>query len=677
MIVSRNLFPEMLEFLKGFKRINLDSETTGLRPYHGDRLFSLILTVITPEKRVKANYLNFQPYEGLDPGLILLPSHLAQLKVLFDDPTITWEMHNAKYDMAILANEGIALAGTIWCTKAMARIENNEQTDYSLAACGERIGAKKDETVEQYIETHKLWDWENIPGKKTRNKNKHYDRVPFPIISEYGLTDGKVGARVGHRQAQAFEYLENKQAVKEKRPPGQRVSNIIQNEQALTKVVFAMEKRGILIDLKYTQRAAAFEQDRLQKALLAFKQETGRELSQSGKLFSEVFAVEKARWVYGEPTKTGQVNPSFESDILKTFIHPAAKIVLDARNAKSKADFYLGFLYHADSNGVVHPNFNPDGTRTGRFSSSNPNLQNLTDEEGDEAQEFIVRRAIIPRPGHCFLLPDYDQMEYRMMLDYAGEMELIQKVLGGLDVHLATAQMMGVTRKEAKTLNFMLLYGGGVAKLCMALFSPTVGEATLRDLAWMHLYNKHVKNPPELPQDVVDHNVAELRKALVLRDKYFQALPGVQKFITETINSVHTNYAIYNWAGRLCRYDNLAYDYTAPNTLIQGGTADVNKFGLVAIDKYLACKKSKLVLTIHDENPIECHEDEVDEVPRMVKQIMESIYPARHLPLTVGVEHSWESLGDKVKGYPGSPRAVGSAGNPHAACAREAVATPC
>lgn len=649
MIVTRSNFSEVLARLRSASLCSLDTETFGLRPYHGDKLFSLVVATIEGvvgggDPVITPYYFNFQYYDGLPGEQILAAAHLKQLGPVFADPKREWVIQNAKYDMAILANEGIELAGTIHCTLALARVEWNEYNTYDLDSQGERIGIRKDPTVEDYIKEHDLWTWQTIPGKKQRVKNKHYDRVPFSIIAPYGCQDTYVCSRLALSQKANFERLATKQI--QGRTPNDRgyadrtILNIVENEKALTKVVFAMEKRGVLIDRAYTERAAAYETDRCTKALQAFKSETGKDLIASPKLFIEVFRSDEERWQWGEETKTGKRNPCFDSDVLKTFKNPAARTILDYRDAKSRSDFYLGFLYHADGAGVVHPNFNPSGARTARFSSSGPNLQNLTSESATICRacreehegvvtacgkcqstdlytpEFLVRRAIIPRPGHLFIMPDYDQMEYRMMLDYAQEHELIQKVLGGLDVHQATALMMGVTRKEAKTLNFMLLYGGGAQKLADALG-------------------------------------ISLDKAYELKRRYFKALPGVEKFIQNVINGAIERDQVVNWAGRIYQYGPIRdYAYTAPNTLIQGGTADVNKFGLVQIDKYLACKKSKLVLTIHDENPIECHEDEVDEVPRRVKEIMESIYPYRSLPLTVGMEWSRKSLGDKVKGFP-------------------------
>lgn len=606
MQVTRSNFEAVLGEISKSSKYSLDSETTGLRPYHGSRLFSIIIAT----SPTRAFYFNFQAYPGLPHECVLRDTHLVQLQALFDDPGKLWFLHNAKYDMAILANEGLEIRGTLHCTKALARVEYNEHPAYDLGACAERIGFKKDDTVEKYILENGLWEWETTPGKKQRKKNLHFDQVPHDIIRPYGETDALVCYSLGESQEASFQIVHKAELKMPGRSRHRHQFNIVQNERELTKVVYRMEQRGILIDRAYTERAIRYESDRADKALVQFKLETKKDFCASSKLFAEIFAEERDKWAWTE-----KGNPSFDAEVFQRLAHPAAKAVLVYRDAKSKHDFYAGFLYHSDSAGILHPHLNPDGTRTGRFSSSDPNLQNMTAEEGLEDQEFLVRRAIIPRPGHLFLMPDYDQMEYRMMLDYAAEIQLINKVLAALDVHQATAEMMGVTRKEAKTINFMLLYGGGAQKLADALGIT-------------------------------------LEAAKDLKQKYFSVLPGVQVFIRQVQADAAAHGYIQNWAGRRCYYPNTDYAYTAPNTLIQGGTADVNKFGLVEIDKYLASMRSKLVLTIHDENPIEAHEDEAEIVAKAVKQIMESIYPYKYLPLTVGMEYSRKSLGDKIKGYP-------------------------
>lgn len=619
MIVSRGDFERVVRLLEGKSHLSLDTETSGLRPYHGDRLFSIIIS-----DGHFPYYFSFMPYEGLNAEKVLLPSHLEALVPLLSNPTKTWYLHNAKYDMSILATEGLSLAGTIHCTQAMARVLYNEHQNYDLGACAERIGFKKDDTVDNYIAEHKLWDWSGPEKPGAREKLKHFDKVPFPLISKYGEIDGDITYRLARYQEATFAQVELEQAQV---PPRARLSALRANEQRLTRTVFNMEQRGVLIDLPYCGRAKAYELDRLEKALQGFKTETGRDFSASNKLFQEIFASEKSSWEYGEETKTGQVNPTFDGDVLAKFKNPAARFILDYRDAKSKADFYQGFLYHADSSGVVHPSFNPAGAVTGRFSSSKPNFQNLTseDDEAELAQEFVVRRAIIPRPGFFFILPDYDQVEYRLMFDTACalvgyETPLVKLINGGLDPHQATANLVTqlgfpLSRKHAKNGNFATLYGSGLDTL-----AATIG--------------------------------ATREEARQLKSSIFKAAPELDKFIQEVKTAVRVKGFIRNWAGRRCYFPDLSYDYKAPNSLIQSGAADVNKIALNGIDECLREYKSKLVLTIHDENPCEVHESEMHVVPKLVKEIMESVYPHNYLPLTVGMEHSFKSLADKVKGYP-------------------------
>lgn len=647
MIVSRSSFDSVLSRLKLHKKFGLDSETTGLRPYHGDRMFSLILAVAGPSGKPDPYYFNFWPsYPGIVPDLVLTQSHLQKLKVLFDDPENLWYIHKFNFDMHVLGVEGIELAGDVFCTLTQGRVENNELFDYDLEASLARIGLKKDDGVETWIKENKAFENVEIPGKKQKKKNKFFWKVPYDIIVPYGCDDATGGFALG-------EHLQSSIAIQSESYPPSVPSLLSASgiEMRLAKTVYRMEKVGVKIDRAYVQRALKFEADRAEKSAQSFRRQTGRDYSASPKLFAELFKSEKEKWQYTE-----KGNPSFDSDTLKLFKDPVAKEILSLRDSKSKLDFYHGFLWHADKDGIIHPNFKPGGTRTFRFSSSDPNLQNLTSEEATycrackewseeftdvcplcdstdtEHPEFMVRRAFVPRPGFIFILPDYDQMEYKMMLDYAKTMflrymrernqpvadeyfEVANKVRDGFDVHRATAELMGVSRKYAKTLNFMLLYGGGPAKLAAAL-----------DLSF--------------------------EDAVALRDKYFRAMPYVQHMISAITFAVKDRGWLRNWAGYKYRFPDRNFAYTGPNTIIQGGCAAVTKMAMNAVDELLLPTKSRLVLTVHDELPTEIHESEIATLPRKIKEAMEEVYPYKHIPLTAGMEYSFTSLADKKKGFP-------------------------
>lgn len=601
MIVQQCQFQEILGRLTGAYELSLDTETTGLRPYQGDRLFAFSIGTGTD-----TYYFNFQSYPALAAGWQLQLDGLSSpaALALFSDSGRTWFLHNAKFDLANLDKAGVQLGGTIHCTQALARIEYNEHLSYSLDSCGERIGKPKDNAVEAYIQKQGLWRWVQLPGKKKREKDKDFTRVPLEIIGPYAERDASITMSLGVHQKTTLGI------IAQSTPMGlPSILQVAENEKRLTKTLFEMEKVGITIDPSYCEEAAQFEESRYQEAARDFEQLSAIAFVDSGKSLSRAF--EKVGEAY---PRTEKGNPSFTDDVLESFTSPLARLVQTHRDAHRKANtYYRNFLFYADETNTIHPNIRQGGTATGRLSYSDPNLQNLNKEE-DSTQPFLVRRAFVPRPNHFFCMIDYDQMEYRLMLDYAGEMSLISKVLAGLDVHEATAKMMGTDRTKAKMLNFMLLYGGGVLKLAKAL---GISESEAR----------------------------------TLREDYFSALPAIRRLIRQIMNAAEKRGYIFNWMGRRYAFPNSSFAYKAPNYLIQGGCADIVKAAMNLLAEYLNGKKSRMLVQIHDEILFEIHDTEARIVPDL-KAIMESVYPHRHIPLTCGVEHSFKSWADKVEGYP-------------------------
>lgn len=616
MIVTRGLFDKALENFLLEPALAGDTETFGLRPYHGDKLFSLILAC---EKGPL--YFNFFPYPGLAPEFVLSKhEHLKKLRDLFADRARTWFFHNAPYDMHILGQDGIEIEGTVHCTMAGARVEHSDEFTkrLDLNTVAARIGQQKDDTLKAWLDTNKCYTDVQLGNRKELERYYHYEKAPFEMIVPYAEQDTTVCWKLGHHQLSSITKQD------ETSPPGRTVYRVLTNERRLTKTVFRMERVGVRCDIPYCKRASAYEDDRQLKAKAAFRKETGKDYMASPVLFATIFEGEKKKWKYTE-----KGNPSFESDNLLLLDNPAAKIILDIRDAKSKSDFYAGFLYFADANGDVHPNFKPGGTVHGRFSSSGPNFQNLTSEE-DEAElagEFVVRRALIPRPGFIFIMPDFDQMEYRFMLEMAcrllkRETPLVSSIKNDkLDVHAAIVKLVGemggykINRKEAKIANFLTLYGGGPGALAAQL------KSTLQ----------------------VAHQV---------RGAIFQAAPEIKTYIDEISGVGRQRGFIINWLGRRCYFPYSGLARKAPNYHISGGCADIVKVAMNDIDEHLLGHQSRMVMTIHDELPIEVHEREIASVPRAVHQLMEAVYKSQYLPITAGMEYSTKSLGDKVKGFP-------------------------
>jgi DNA polymerase I-like protein with 3'-5' exonuclease and polymerase domains len=651
MLVTRGNIASVIESLSKHRALGTDTETTGLRMYHGDRIFSIIIASVEEVYYFDFNDKDYHEYMGditehekpLD-EFLSKRTHLDLLRPLYSDPNRVWYIANAaNFDLGMFGVDDIEISGTVHCTQAIGRVVDNTHMQYGLDAQLQRLGRAKDDRVKTFVKEHKLYTKILKPNGEYY-EHQHYDKVPRKIMQPYAEHDGKETLFLGTYQEEAIKKLDS---MEPNLNPKRCLQRVVDNERRLSKTVYRMRRQGVLIDFEYVNRALAYEADRAKKATDAFKVFTGRDYLDSGKLYAEVFAEVRDKWSY-----TDKGNPSFDSDALKKLQHPAATNILEFRDAKSKVNFYQGFIWHRDKDNRVHPNWNQEGVAHGRFSSSSPNFQNLTSEEilfckkcghGHEdmvevceadgcgsrdlqTPEFLIRRAIIPPPGHVLIMPDYDQMEYKFMLELACILlgyttplgEMINK---GMDFHKATQENvknftgLSIPRKPIKIVNFRTLYGSGIKSLAASLGIT---------------YNEAFK---------IVHAI-------------FSAAPEVKKFIDACEDTAKKRGYVVNWLGRRSYFPNKRFAYRAANYIVSGGCADVNKTALNQIDDLTLNLKSKLTMTVHDENVLEVHESEIDKVPRQVKDIMEGAYEPRHIRLTSGMEWSAKSLADKVKGFP-------------------------
>jgi len=305
---------------------------------------------------------------------------------------------------------------------------------------------------------------------------------------------------------------------------------------------------------------------------------------------------------------TRKGNSSVTGDFLDHCSAPIAERIKAVRYHEKRAStYFVNFLYYMDKDNKIHPNMNQAGTATGRFSYSKPNLQNIPKDKIDNITN--VRRAFIPPPEHRLLSIDYSQQEYRIMLDYAGQHDMIAAINAGADVHQVTADKLKVSRTAAKTLNFAILYGTGNANLAHML-SCTLTQA------------KNIKL------------------------RYFRELPAVAKLIRQVKQTGESRGYIKNKYGRIYWCSDYKFSYKLPNYLIQGTGADVIKHAMVQIYEYLKDKRSTMILQIHDEILMYLHKDE-EGIVEDIEQIMVDAYtPMNNMGLTVSSSTSDISWGD-------------------------------
>ena len=378
--------------------------------------------------------------------------------------------------------------------------------------------------------------------------------------------------------------------------------NVHSNEMDLLKVCTEMEFEGVKLNEPYIFECSVKEQKLIEKAKENFEKDTGRAYKDSSKLFAEIFTERGEKFPLTE-----KGNPSFKGDFLDLTDTPTAKLINNIRfHEKRYGTYFRNFMYYADNDGFIHPSMNQGGTKTGRFSYSQPNLQNLPKED-DVELDTNIRRSFIPPDGYTALSIDYDQQEFRLLLDYAGELRLIKEINEGADVHQATADLVRIPRKQAKTLNFALLYGVGISKLAKML---KVTESQARDM----------------------------------KTQYFLKLPKVKRFLYEVRKRAERRGYTFNWNGRLYWCRDYRFSYKHCNYIIQGGGADIIKKAMVEIQGLLKPYKTRMVIQVHDELWFYLAPGEEHLVSK-IKEVMAGIYkPFNGLRLTVSEASSDKSF---------------------------------
>jgi DNA polymerase I-like protein with 3'-5' exonuclease and polymerase domains len=538
---------------------------------------------------------------NLDPRMVLrwLKDHMTT--------DATKVMHNALYDMGWMRREGIEVRGPVIDTMIAGAVVDENRNSYSLDALArDYIAMRKDEKALR-------------AGAKEWGLDPKSDmwRLPARYVGAYAETDAVATLRLWERLRTEIE--------------GQDLWSIFTLESDLLPVLLDMRTRGVRIDESAAERAKEMLEARMSRLHADLQGELGFALDH----WSAV-SVAKAFDHYGlayPRTDTG--SPSFTKQFLKVCEHPIASTVVSLREADKAGGTFIDGIIEFCHNGRIHCEFHQlrsddGGAVTGRFSSSNPNLQNQPAR--DKEIKALIRGLFLPEEGQQWGSFDYSSQEPTLLVHFAASMPpslrhpLIDRVVeafhrGERDLHQMVADIMSIPRKPAKAINLGIMYGMGVGKLANEL-GISVEEAKIL-LARYHDAVPFVKKVAE---------TAQMRAAY--HGQVRTVLGRLCRFhLWEPISFGYNKPLPYEEAQKV--YGNIhgglrrGFVYKALNKVIQGSAADQTKKAMVE------CARAGLLpmLTVHDEL---CFSIAEEAQVRQITEIMETCVPLK-VPSVVDV----------------------------------------
>jgi len=523
--------------------------------------------------------------------------------------------HNAMYDVCWLRAAGVQINGHIVDTMVMSSLIDENRLAYTLNSISfEYLGEVKDEKAL----TEAAQSWGIDP------KSEMY-KLPAMYVGNYAEKDAKLTLEL-------FKVL-SREIQK------QNLQNIFDIETQLFPCLTDMKFKGVRVDVEKARLLKQKLTSQEQEILLKVKQETGIEPQiWAARSIATVF--DKLGLHYERTEKSSA--PSFTKNFLQEHKHPIVQMIAKAREINKAHTTFIDTILKFTHKGRIHADINPirsdqGGTVTGRFSYANPNLQQIPARNKELGP--MIRSLFLPEIDHKWGCFDYSQQEPRLVVHYAATTEpicfdesvtkIVEKFKNNsVDFHKTVADMAGISRDQAKTINLGLFYGMGKAKLQAELGLNTKEEAEV-------LFNQYHNNVPFVKElmnktSQFAQTSGSIGTLLGRRCRFNKWEPAT--FGMHTAMSFEEAERTYG-RGRIRR----AMTYKALNKLIQGSAADMTKKAM--LDLY----KEGIIphIQIHDELDISVKDD------NHAKKIVEIMEGAVTLAIPNKVDYeSGETWGD-------------------------------
>jgi len=582
---------ELAERLLRQPEFALDTETTGVSPIDSD------LVGLSLAWEVGRAY--YVPVRCVLGGALDVELVREKLGPILADENKRKVGQNLKYDLNVLRNAGLPVAGPLFDTMIAAFVLDPLRSSNSL------------DTLAYHLLGHQMIPITDLIGKG--RDQLRMDQVAVSRVAEYAGEDADYTWRLK-------QYFEPQLA-------DCGLDRLFyQTEMPLVRVLAEMEYNGIRLDVDFlrglsrrmAQRCEAIAEQVQALAGVRFNLDSPKQLAEV--LFDRMgFRVVRR-------TKTTR---STDADTLSVLAgethHPICELLLEYREIQKLRSTYLKALPAQISRrtGRIHTSYHQTGTVTGRLSSSEPNLQNIPirTEEGRQ-----IRRAFLPRsPDQRLVVADYSQIELRVLAHFCQDEALIGAFAADQDIHsFVAAQLNSVPlsevtrqmRSRAKAVNFGIIYGQTAYGLAEAT-GMSRGEAQ------------------------------------AFKDAYFKRYPRIREFMNQCVDQARRDGFVQTILGRRRPIENLdssnpslraQAERVAINTVIQGSAADLIKTAMVQLHHRI-CRDQlplRMLLQVHDELVFEAPQEVAGQMAELVREVMSGAMSLR-VPLKVdlGIGENW------------------------------------
>ncbi len=541
-----------------------------------------------------------QPHEAyyvpIPADAALAQAIINQFKPIFEDENIAKIGQNLKYDMLMLKWCGVEVRGTLWDTMILHYLLEPD------------LRHNMNYLSETYLKYQPV-SIETLIGARGVKQGTMRD-VPIEKIVDYAAEDADVTLQLFHYLLPKIQELDLETLY-------------LSTEAPLITVLTAMEYEGIKVDDAFLKNYS----NELTEIILRYREEIyaavgGFEFNiDSPKQVGEILFDRMKIPYKGKKTKVGHYSTDEEKLSELAYEHEVARKILDYRSLQKLKSTYIDALPKQINprTGRIHTSYNQALAATGRLSSQNPNLQNIPirTPEGRE-----IRRAFVARNStdYTLLSADYSQIELRLIAELSNDSSMLEAFQQGLDIHQATAAkvydvpLADVTsdqRRNAKTVNFAIVYGAGASNISQQL-SISRNEA----------------------------------KSLI--DNYFKTYSGLKGYMDSNIQAARDNGYVVTMLGRRRTLRDInsqsgmtraGAERTAINSPVQGSAADLIKVAMIKIHNEFTSRKlkSKMLLQVHDELIFDVHNDEKEAVEKIVSDGMRFAIEGLKVPIEVGM----------------------------------------